>query len=113
MNASTGIRTSTGHGRLTNLLMSRAFTFSANYQIQAQYGGNINQIQPHSAKIQFMESDDPVDITIWADRTIPLVKKNSPTNNYLLQPDHSGFPIRFGQSGLLQFADVVVRFWDL
>jgi hypothetical protein len=42
-------------------LRSRSFTF----------GENINQIRPHSVRFQFLESNDPVDITTIADRTIP------------------------------------------
>ena len=84
-------------------LMSRAFTFSANMQQQYQYGGNINQIQPHSAKIQFIESDDPVDVTVWGDRTIELVKKNTPTNNYLLSLTIPGFPFDLDKTGFYNF----------
>ena len=39
-------------------------------------GGDINQIQPHSARIRFIENDDPVDVTAWGDRTIELVEKH-------------------------------------
>ena len=70
-------------------MMSRAFTFSE----------SINQIQPHSAKIQFLESDDPVDVTIWADRTIQLLKKSSPTNNYKLSLTIPGFPFDLDREG--------------
>ena len=84
-------------------IMSRAFTFSANMQQQYQYGGNINQIQPHSAKIQFIESDDPVDVTVWGDRTIELVKKNTPTNNYLLSLTIPGFPFDLDKTGFYNF----------
>ena len=84
-------------------LMSRAFTFSANMQQQYQYGGSINQIQPHSAKIQFIESDDPVDVTVWGDRTIELVKKNTPTNNYLLSLTIPGFPFDLDKTGFYNF----------
>ena len=70
-------------------LMSRSFTF----------GENINQIQPHSAKFQFIESDDPVDITAWGDRTIELVKVNSVTNNYLLVLTIPGFPFDLDKTG--------------
>lgn len=70
-------------------LLSRAFTFSE----------SINQIQPHSAKIQFLESDDPVDVTILADRTIQLLKKNSPTNNYKLSLTIPGFPFDLDKEG--------------
>ena len=70
-------------------LMSRSFTFSE----------SVNQIQPHSAKIQFLESDDDVDITIWGDRTIRLLDASSPTNNYLLTLTIPGFPFDLDKTG--------------
>ena len=84
-------------------LMSRAFTFGGIASEQYTYGGSINQIQPHSAKIQFIESDDPVDVTVWGDRTIELVKKNSPTNNYLLTLTIPGFPFDLDKTGFYNF----------
>jgi hypothetical protein len=70
-------------------LLSRAFTFSE----------DINQIQPHSARFQFLESDDPVDITVWADRTVELLKTNTPTNNYRLSLTIPGFPFDLDKEG--------------
>jgi hypothetical protein len=84
-------------------LMSRAFTFSQNMSEQYQYGGSINQIQPHSAHLQFIESDDPVDVTVWADRTIELIDKNTPTNNYLLSLTIPGFPFDLDKTGYYNF----------
>jgi hypothetical protein len=84
---------------INSSLLSRAFTFSGNVSQQYTFGGNVNQIQPHSARLQFLESDDPVDITIWADRTIELLKKNSPTNNYRLQLTIPKFPFDLDKEG--------------
>ena len=70
-------------------LLSRSFTFNQNE----------NQIQPHSARFQFLESEDPVDITIWADRTIELLKKTTPTNNYRLSLTIPGFPFDLDKEG--------------
>jgi hypothetical protein len=70
-------------------LLSRAFTFSE----------DINQIQPHSARFQFLESDDPVDITVWADRTIELLKTDTQTNNYRLSLTIPGFPFDLDKEG--------------
>jgi hypothetical protein len=74
---------------IASSLLSKSFTFSE----------AINQIQPHSTRLQFLESDDPVDITIWADRTIELLKKNTPTNNYLLTLTIPGFPFDLDKEG--------------
>jgi hypothetical protein len=70
-------------------LRNRSFTF----------GADINQIRPHSARFQFLESDDPVDITVIADRTIELTKRNTPTNNYLLSLTIPGFPFDLDRQG--------------
>ena len=80
-------------------LMSRAFTFGGIGTDQYQSGGSLNQIQPQSAKVQFVESDDPVDITVWGDRTIELAKTNTPTNNYLLVLTIPGFPFDLDKTG--------------
>jgi hypothetical protein len=79
---------------INSSLLSRSFTFSE----------SINQIQPHSARFQFLESDDPVDITIWADRTIELLKKSTPTNNYLLTLTIPGFPFDLDKEGYYNLA---------
>jgi hypothetical protein len=70
-------------------LRSRSFTF----------GEDINQIRPHSVRFQFLESDDPVDITTIADRTIELTKRNTATNNYLLSLTIPGFPFDLDREG--------------
>ena len=80
-------------------LTSRSFTFGGDMQQQYQFGGKVNQIQPYSAQIQFVESDDNVDVTIWGDRTIRLLDKSSPTNNYLLSLTIPGFPFDLDKTG--------------
>ena len=70
-------------------LLSRSFTF----------GEDINQIRPHSARFQFLESEDPVDITVIADRTIILKRANTPTNNYLLVLPIPKFPFDLDKEG--------------
>jgi hypothetical protein len=70
-------------------LTSRAFTFS----------DAINLIEPHSALLQFLESEDPVDITTWADRTIQLKRQNTSTNNYKLSLTIPGFPFDLDREG--------------
>src|SRR6266403_14198 len=72
-----------------SFLRSRSFTF----------GSEINQIRPHSARFQFLESNDPVDITVIADRMIELVKRNTPTNNYLLSLPIPRFPFDLDSDG--------------
>jgi hypothetical protein len=84
-------------------IMSRSFTFNQNMQQTYQYGGNINQIQPHSAHIQFIESDDPVTVTAWGDRTILLTEADTPTNNYLLSLTIPGFPFDLDKTGFYNF----------
>jgi hypothetical protein len=84
---------------INSSLVSRAFTFTGNAGQVYTYGGSVNQIQPHSARLQFIESDDPVDVTVWADRTILLKKANTPTNNYLLTLTIPGFPFDLDKDG--------------
>ena len=44
-----------------------------------------------------------MDITVWADRTIELIKKNTPTNNYLLVLTIPGFPFDLDKAGFYNF----------
>lgn len=68
---------------------TRSFTF----------GEDINQIRPHSARFQFLESDDPVDVTVIADRTIELTRRTLATSNSLLSLPIAGFPFDLDKSG--------------
>ena len=70
-------------------LVSRSFTFNE----------NINNIQPHSMLLQFLNSEDPVDITVIADRTIVALQTTSETSNALLSLTIPGFPFDLDRSG--------------
>jgi len=70
-------------------LLSRSFTF----------GEDINQIRPHSVRFQFLESEDPVDITVIADRTVELIKRQAQTSSYLLSLPIAGFPFDLDKEG--------------
>ena len=80
--------------QISSGLLSRAFTFN----------GNVNQIQPQSARFQFLESEDPVDITVWADRTIELFKKNTATNHYQLSLPIPRFSFDLDKEGYYNLA---------
>jgi hypothetical protein len=70
-------------------LTSRAFTFT----------NDVNLIEPHKALIQFLESEDTVDVTIWADRTIQLRRIDTATNIYKLTLPIPGFPFDLDKEG--------------
>ena len=70
-------------------IRSRSFTFSE----------TVNQIQPHTAKIQFLESADPVDVTVIADRTIKLRKVNTQTGASGLSLPIPGFTFNLTEQG--------------
>lgn len=70
-------------------LLTRAFTFNK----------GVNQIQPNSALIQFLESKDPVDICVIADRTIELSRYNTPTGDTGLSLPIPGFPFTLTKRG--------------
>lgn len=77
----------------TSRLLSRSFTF----------GETINQIQPHSAKIQFLESSDPVDVCVILDRTIELTHVNTPTGEAGLSLPIPGFTFDLTKEGYYNF----------
>jgi hypothetical protein len=70
-------------------ILSRSFTF----------GESINQIQPHTARVQFLESNDPVDVTVITDRTIKLRKINTPTGQRGLTLPIPGFTFSLAEQG--------------
>ena len=74
---------------MTSRLRSRSFTF----------GENINRIQPNSALVQFLESEDPVDVSIIADRTIQLTRRNTPTGQQGLSLPIPGFTFNLTEQG--------------
>ena len=59
----------------------------------------MNQIQPYRARFNFLKVEDPVDITVWADRTIEVLRATTPTTNYLLQLTIPGFPFDLDSEG--------------
>ena len=70
-------------------LMSRGFTF----------GEDVNQIQPHGALLQFIESSEDVDITIWMDRLIEGPTRTINTNTFLLSLPIPSFPFDLDGEG--------------
>ena len=70
-------------------LLSRSFTFNQ----------TTNRIQPYNALIQFLESHDPVDVTVIADRTVKLVDYSSPTGQQGLTLPIPGFPFSLTEQG--------------
>jgi hypothetical protein len=73
-------------------LTSRAFTFG-------QSVNPLNQIQPYRSDVQFLESLDPVQITVWADRTIQIAQRTVETTTYLLSLTIPGFPFDLDREG--------------
>lgn len=56
-------------------LITRSFTF----------GEAMQQIQPFGTRLQFLDSEEDVDVTVILDRTIEPLTRNSPTSGSLLQ----------------------------
>jgi hypothetical protein len=79
---------------VTSRMRSRSFTF----------GQSSNRIQPYSVLIQFLESNDPVGITVIADRTVKLSDYNSPTGASSLSLPISGFPFDLTEQGYFNLA---------
>jgi hypothetical protein len=69
--------------------MTRGFTF----------GEDVNQIQPHGALLQFIESSEDVDITIWMDRSIEGPTRTISTNTFLLSLPIPSFPFDLDGEG--------------
>jgi hypothetical protein len=59
----------------------------------------LNQIQPYSALLQFLESEETVDVTVILDRTIEPLKLNSVTSGSLLQLTIPGLPFDLDTTG--------------
>jgi hypothetical protein len=85
---------------VTSKLRSRSFTF----------GENINRIQPYSALVQFLESEDPVDISVIADRTIQMTKRNTPTGQQGLSLPIPGFTFNLTEQGFYDFPMSLAHF---
>lgn len=78
---------------ISSSLISRSFTFSE----------TINQVQPHSAKIQFLESVDPVSVCAILDRTIELEEVDTPTGQQGLTLPIPGFTFNLTEQGYFNF----------
>jgi hypothetical protein len=87
-----------------SLLRTRSFIFGINVSEQYMTGININQLRPHSARFQFLESEDPVTVTAIADRNIQLIKQILDTSGYLLSLTIPGFPFDLDTEGYKQAA---------
>jgi hypothetical protein len=72
-------------------LMSRSFTF----------GEDINQVRPHSVRLQFLDSEDPVQISVYADREIEIHSKQYETSGALLSLPIAGFPFDLDVEGYM------------
>jgi hypothetical protein len=68
-------------------LISRSFTFTADPMQAMGYTSQtgLNQIQPHSSRLQFLDSVDDVDITVILDRASEPLILSTPTSGALLQ----------------------------
>jgi hypothetical protein len=81
----------TTHQSYDSMLLSRSFTF----------GEDINQVRPHSARFQFLESTDPVTITAIADREAETAKRAVATSASLLSLTIPSFPFDLDTEGYL------------
>jgi len=70
-------------------LRSKSFSFNT----------DLTQIRPHSGRFLFLDSVDPVTVTVIADREQELVKRNISTNPYLLSLTIPNFPFDLDTEG--------------
>jgi hypothetical protein len=82
-----------------SVLRTRSFIFGINISEQYMSGINISQLRPHSVRFQFLESVDPVTVSVIADRTIELLKRTLDTSGYLLSLTIPGFPFDLDVEG--------------
>lgn len=90
------------HTPFNSDLLSRSFTMSGDALSRSFTGTgdrDVNQVRPHSVRLRFMESADPVDITVWGDRALKLHEDNYPTTTYLLSLTIPGFPFDLDTEG--------------
>jgi hypothetical protein len=69
---------------IESTLVTRSFTFNTDVQQQYTGQGGMNKIQPHSARVQFLESEEDVTITAICDRANEPLIVTSPTSGSLL-----------------------------
>jgi len=82
-----------------NIDGSKQYYISSLYSKSFNFGTDINQIRPHSARFLFLESDDVVKVTAIADRSIELTKRDLATTNYLLSLTIPRFPFDLDVEG--------------
>lgn len=81
-------------------LTTRAFTFGTTNVSQAYtYGQSINQIRPHSARLQFLESLDLVNLSVIINRSAEAFNCDLETVTYLLSLTIPGFPFDLDVEG--------------
>jgi hypothetical protein len=87
------------HQLYNSSLQSRSFTNQSLRTETYTVGEDITQVRPHSVRFQFMESEDPVDVTVLANRTSELTRRSVDTTNYLLTLTIPGFPFDLDVEG--------------
>ena len=80
-------------------LLTRSFTNMSLRTETYTLGEDITQVRPHSARFQFLESVDPVTVTVIANRSSELTKRSLDTSNYLLSLTIPGFPFDLDVEG--------------
>lgn len=75
-----------------SLLRSRSFTNMSLRTATYTIGEDITQVRPHSVRFQFLESVDPVNVTVIANRSSELMVKSVNTTTYLLSLTIPAFP---------------------
>lgn len=82
-----------------SLLQTRAFTNMSLRMETYTLGEDITQVRPHSVRFQFLESVDPVNVTVLANRAQELLKRNVPTSGAFLSLPIPGFPFDLDVEG--------------
>lgn len=80
-------------------LQSRSFTNMSLRTATYTLGEDITQVRPHSVRFQFLESEDPVMVTVLANRSSELTKFSVATSNYLLSLTIPSFPFDLDVEG--------------
>ena len=79
------------HSLYNSELLSRSFALAGD--------SDVNQIRPNAVRLRFLQSADPVNVTVWGDRTLQLHKVNYPTTTSLLSLPIAGFPFDLDVEG--------------
>jgi hypothetical protein len=86
---------------IDSALVSRSFTFAADPMQTMGYTSpaGLNQIQPHSSRLQFLDSVDNVDVTVILDRASEPLVMNCATSGALLQLTIAALPFDLDVTG--------------